>query len=85
MPRNTPGKKQLSTQVDAETLDRFKEYVKGRQGDSLSAGTERAMRREMANPPPVLELPPLPPLVVTPRPAFTPKPKKVRKQKPDKS
>jgi hypothetical protein len=57
--KRTRGKVQLGTQITAELLDEFKQYAKGR-GETFSAALERAMRREMAYPPPPVELAPLP-------------------------
>jgi hypothetical protein len=58
MPKQmTKGKAQLATQVRADVLEAFKEYVK-RRGETLSAALERAMTRDMAYPPP--ETPPAP-------------------------
>jgi hypothetical protein len=60
MPRQpTKGKAQLATQIQTALLDEFKQYAM-RRGETLSAALERAMKREMAYPPPAADLPPLP-------------------------
>lgn len=62
MVRNrTKGTKQLNAEIDGDLLDTFRAYARGR-GESLRAAIERAMRRDMGNPPPLVTDPPLPPL-----------------------
>jgi hypothetical protein len=59
MPKQlTKGKAQVATQITEDVLTAFKDYAEGR-GETLSAALERAMRREMAYPPPPVEDPPL--------------------------
>jgi hypothetical protein len=54
----TKGKEQLATQVSADVLEAFRAYVRER-NETMSAALERAMRREMAYPPPPADVPPL--------------------------
>jgi hypothetical protein len=56
----------LGIEVDAELLAKWKVYVKGR-GETFRQAAERAFVRDMQNPPPPVEYPPLPP-VTTPAP-----------------
>ena len=74
--RTTAGTKQLGTEVDESLADAFRAYAHGR-GETVRAALERAMRREMANPPQPVPDPPLPPVTVPP-----PAPKKPRRKKP---
>ena len=71
--RTTAGTKQLGTEVDESIADAFKAYSHGR-GETVRAALERAMRREMANPPQPVPDPPLPPVTVPP--PAPPKPRK---------
>jgi hypothetical protein len=59
--KRTKGKVQFATQVDADLMAAFRAYAAGR-GETLTLATERALRREMAYPPPPPVVPPLTPL-----------------------
>lgn len=61
MPKKpTKGKAQFGTELPAELVEQFREYVRGR-GERISQALERAIRREMTYPPPPPILPPLQP------------------------
>ncbi len=61
--RTTPGTGQLSAEITLELLAAFKAYARGR-GERVRTALERAMEREMGNPPPKVTHPPLPPMPV---------------------
>ena len=50
----TKGKVMFSAELPAELVEQFREYVRSR-GERVSAAAERALRREMAYPPPIPE------------------------------
>lgn len=65
--RTTPGTGQLNLEVKQTILERFREFVRAR-GETQRQAVERAIIRDMANPPDPEEYPPLPPVTV-PKPA----------------
>jgi hypothetical protein len=57
------GTEPLQVGIDEELMAELRAFV-GKRGETFRAVVEAALRRHMANPPPILELPPLPPLTV---------------------
>lgn len=57
------GTEQLGVGIDKELAAAFRAFVK-RRGETIREVVEMALRRHMANPPPVPVVPPLPPVVV---------------------
>ena len=57
--RPTKNKTQFATQVDTATLAAYRAFCEQR-GEKFTDAIERAMRRDMAYPPPAPEVPPLP-------------------------
>lgn len=57
--RATPGTKQLNLEVKEELLEEFRAFVEARHG-TLRNHVERALRRHLDNPPPIVPDPPLP-------------------------
>ncbi len=53
----------FNNQLDKETVDAFRAFCDGR-GEKIRYHLEIAMRRHIANPPPTIEIPPLPPMTV---------------------
>jgi hypothetical protein len=53
----------LNLEIEEGLMDVFREFVRGR-NETLRQAVEMAIRRHMANPPPLPELPPLPPVTV---------------------
>jgi hypothetical protein len=62
MPRqSTEGTKQLGVEVDEGLMAELREFARKRRS-TVRAVVEMALRRHLANPPPVPEVPPLPPV-----------------------
>jgi hypothetical protein len=61
--RVTPGTGQLNLEIELALLEALREFVRNR-GETQRQAVEMALRRHMANPPPIPELPPLPPVTV---------------------
>lgn len=60
MPTNpTKGKKMLAVELPEQLVEEFRGYA-GERGERVNVAVERALRREMAYPPPLPELEPLP-------------------------
>ena len=55
------GTESLALGIDARLMADLREFVEKR-GEKIRAVVEAALRRHMANPPPIPELPPLPPV-----------------------
>ena len=55
----TKGKQMFAAELPPELVAAFKAYAQKR-GERIAAALERALRREMAYPPPEPQLPPLP-------------------------
>lgn len=70
-----PGKKGLYVELPEELDTAFRSYCEGR-GVKIADELRLAIRRHMANPPPISEPPPLPPLAPP-----EPVPKKVGKKR----
>lgn len=70
------GAKQFNYEIDADLVDRFRAFCKGR-GESVREHLEMALQRHLDNPPPPFkpQAPPLPP-VVSPTQATAEKPEK---------
>lgn len=67
------GTEQLGVGIDSAIMAELRKFVDHR-GETIRAVVEMALRRHMANPPPLPEMVPLPPMV-----AEAPKPKKGKK------
>jgi len=61
--RVTPGTGQLNLEIEIGLLVKLREFVRSR-NETQRQAVEAALRRHMANPPPIPELPPLPPVTV---------------------
>jgi hypothetical protein len=59
--RPTKGTKQTNLELPIEVIDRAREFAKSR-GETLSEVVVAALRRHMANPPPLPGSVPLPPV-----------------------
>jgi hypothetical protein len=57
------GTESLAVGIDAALMEQLRAFVEKR-SETIREVVEAALRRHMANPPPVLELPPLPPVTV---------------------
>lgn len=55
----TKGKKMFAAELPEDLADQFREYARSR-GERITAALERAIRREMAYPPAIAGVPPLP-------------------------
>jgi hypothetical protein len=77
MPR-TKGAKQVGAEIDEVLLQNAKDFAKGR-GETFREVLEAALRRHMANPPPV-KTPPPPP-VYPPLPPVPPPGSPAKRQK----
>lgn len=76
--RRTPGTRQLNLEIDAGLFEAFEAFISAR-GQTKRFAVEKALRRHMDNPPPVLPDPPLPPGEPDPPPVAA---KAKRKRKP---
>jgi len=61
--KRTKGKTPLATQLDTDLVEAFRSFCAAR-GQTLSYHLDLAVRRHMANPPPVFDVPALPPVTV---------------------
>lgn len=61
--RATHGTGQLNLEIELTLLEALRKFVRAR-GETQRQAVELALRRHMANPPPIPELPPLPPVTV---------------------
>lgn len=58
--RATPGTRQLNLEIDEKLFEELDRFIQGR-GQTKRFAIEKALRRHMDSPPPVLPDPPLPP------------------------
>lgn len=65
----------LGVQIDPDVIQALREFAEERD-ESIRSIVELAIRRHLANPPPRIEVPPLPPLSVTGEQQTPPKRKK---------
>ena len=77
--RATPGTRQLNLEVDEKLLEEFEAFISAR-GQTKRFAVEKAMRRHLDSPPPVLPDPALPP--GEPDPPVPKEPPKKRGRKP---
>ena len=76
--RETAGVTQLGVEVETKLLTKWKQFVKSR-GETLRDAVERALARDMHNPPPP-PVPPPPPTYPPLPPVPPPTPKAKRKK-----
>jgi hypothetical protein len=79
--RGTPGTRQLNLEIDEGLFEAFEAFIAAR-GQTKRFAVEKAMRRHLESPPPILPDPLLPP--GEPDPAVPQEPPKKRGPKPKK-